>query len=185
MTCIKPSRIGLLNIHLLTTYSFLILILSIGCIDKDKVPLYPEFNSKNSHSSLQQSPYNQTDIGVEKAFPNISFDRMVHLTYPNDKTNRLFLVLQPGQILVFANEKNVNKTEMFLDITDRVNDRQQEEGLLGLAFDPKFKHNGYFYTYYTNYSVQEPRRRSIISRFSISEENPNRADPNSEKIILA
>lgn len=184
MACIKPSRIGLLNIHILTTYSLLILIFTIGCIDKYDAPLYPEINSKNSRSSLQQSAYNQMNIGVEKAFPNISFDRMVHLTYPNDKTNRLFLVLQQGQILVFANETTVNKTELFLDITDRVNDRQQEEGLLGLAFDPKFKHNGYFYTYYTNYSVQEPKRHSIISRFSISKENPNRADPNSEKIIL-
>ena len=184
MACIKPTKIGLLNIRLLTTYSLLVLILTIGCIDKDNAPLYPEFNSKNSRSSLHQSTYNQMNIGVEKAFPNISFDRMVHLTYPNDKTNRLFLVLQQGQILVFANEKTVNKTELFLDIADRVNDRQQEEGLLGLAFDPKFKHNGYFYTYYTSYSAQEPKRRSIISRFSISKENPNHADPNSEKIIL-
>ena len=91
MACIKPSRIGLLNIHILTTYSLLILIFTIGCIDKYDAPLYPEINSKNSRSSLQQSAYNQMNIGVEKAFPNISFDRMVHLTYPNDKTNRLFL----------------------------------------------------------------------------------------------
>ena len=184
MTSINRSSTGLLKIHLLTTYSFLILILSTGCVDKDNVSLYPKTDPKNSHSLSHQLPKNQTNIGVEKAFPNISFDRMVHLTYSNDETNRLFLVLQSGQILVFANDKNVSKTELFLDITDRVNDRQQEEGLLGFAFDPKFKHNGYFYTYYTNYSVQEPRRRSIISRFSISTENPNRANPNSEKIIL-
>ena len=54
-----------------------------------------------------------------------------------------------------------------------------EEGLLGLAFDPDYSDNGYFYVYY---SAANPRR-SVISRFSVSE-NPNVADPNSEFIIL-
>ena len=105
---------------------------------------------------------------------------MVHLTYPDDGTTRLFLVLQPGHVMVFENDPGVSTTEQFLDISERVNDVGNEEGLLGLAFDPRYSINGHFYVYY---SAASPRR-SIISRFSVSADNPLRADPASERIIL-
>ena len=71
-----------------------------------------------------------TELRVEPAFPNLSFDRMVHLTCPDDGTSRLFLVLQPGRIMGFDNHSNVTSMEAFLDIRDRVNDSSEEEGLL-------------------------------------------------------
>ncbi len=121
-----------------------------------------------------------TELRVEPAFPNLSFDRMVHLTCPDDGTSRLFLVLQPGRIMGFDNHSNVTSTEAFLDIRDRVNDSSEEEGLLGLAFDPQYRSNGHFYVYY---SAAHPRR-SVISRFSVSGDIPSRADPSSELVIL-
>ena len=39
---------------------------------------------------------------IERAFSNLSFDRMVDLTFPYDSTNRLFVVLQSGQIKVLS-----------------------------------------------------------------------------------
>ena len=105
---------------------------------------------------------------------------MVHLTYPDDGSNRLFLVLQPGRVLVFDNDPNISSVETFLDIRDVVSDRGEEEGLLGMAFDPQYSANGYFYVYYS----ASPPRRSVISRFSTSANDPNRADPASEHILL-
>ena len=116
-------------------------------------------------------------IDVEVAFPNLSYERMVFLTHAGDGTDRLFLVLQPGRIMVFPNQSDVENAEVFLDIRDRVNDRGNEEGLLGLAFDPGFAENGHFYVYY---SASNPRR-SVLSRFSASEEQGN---PDSERVIL-
>ena len=121
-----------------------------------------------------------TKLDVERAFPAISFKRPVHLTYPNDSSNRLFLVLQPGQIMAFPNEQSVSSATTFLDITERVNDSGDEEGLLGLAFDPDHRRNGYFYVYY---SASGPRR-SVLSRFTVSQNDPNVADPDSERIFL-
>ncbi len=118
-------------------------------------------------------------MSLEVAFPNLSFDVMVHLTHPGDGTNRLFVALLPGQIYAFDNEEEVDSTDLFLDIRERVK-RGGSEGLLGLAFDPDFKENGYFYVYY---SADQPRR-SVVSRFSVSADNPNKADPTSELIIL-
>jgi glucose/arabinose dehydrogenase len=119
-------------------------------------------------------------MDVEQVFPAISFSRMVALAYPNDGTNRAFLVLQPGQIMVFDDDQNVASASVFLDIRERVNDSGNEEGLLGLAFDPDFKDNGYFYVDYT----ASPPRRNVVSRFSVSKDNPNVADPNSERVII-
>ena len=120
-------------------------------------------------------------MSVEPAFPRLpSFDRIVHLTYAGDGANRLFLVLQPGRVTVFENDRDVASAETFLDIRERVSDRGNEEGLLGLAFDPQYRENGHIYVYY---SASRPRR-SVISRFAASPDDPNKADPNSERIVL-
>ena len=119
-------------------------------------------------------------VELEPAFPGIELDRMVLLTHAGDETGRLFVVLQPGRIVVFENDPAVESAETFLDIRDRVNDAGNEEGLLGLAFDPAYAENGYFYVYY---SAARPRR-SVISRFSASPGDPNRADPGSELVFM-
>ena len=53
------------------------------------------------------------------------------------------------------------RTDAFLDIRSRVSRGGNEEGMLGLAFDPRFTANGRFYVYY---SAASPRR-SVLSRF--------------------
>ena len=62
------------------------------------------------------------------------------------------MLIQEGVIHVFPNDDAAAKTDVFLDIRDRVrySDKQNEEGLLGLAFHPKFKTNGEFFVYYTD-----------------------------------
>ena len=81
---------------------------------------------------------------------------------------------------MFENDPGVESARTFLDIRERVNDAGNEEGLLGLAFDPAFVENGYFYVYYT---ASRPRR-SVVSRFSVGKDDPNRADPDSELVFL-
>ena len=114
------------------------------------------------------------------AFPNLSFDRMVVLTHPGDGSDRLFLALQEGCIVVFPNDEDVSSAELFLDIRDRVSRANYEEELLGLAFAPDYANSGYFYVYY---SAAVPRR-SVVSRFTVSAGNPNRSDSSSEEEIL-
>jgi glucose/arabinose dehydrogenase len=82
--------------------------------------------------------------------------------------------------MVFTNQPSVTSASTFLDITNVVSTAGFEEGLLGLAFDPNYAQNGYFYVYY---SAASPRR-SVISRFSVSSTNPLLADRSSELVIL-
>lgn len=117
---------------------------------------------------------------LKMAFPNLSFTRPVDLQYPGDETNRLFVVEQRGVISVFQNDSDVTQKRIFLDIENRVDDGGNEEGLLGLAFHPDYKTNGYLYV---NYTASSPNR-TVVSRFSVSAQNPDSADENSEYEII-
>ena len=72
---------------------------------------------------------------------------------------------------------------MFLDLEPQVvfEKKRNEEGLLGLAFHPSYKENGQFFVYYT---TTDAPHTSVISRFRVSADDPDRADPESEEEIL-
>lgn len=117
---------------------------------------------------------------TEQAFPGLSFTRPVDLQYPPDNSDRIFVVEQAGVISVFANDQGVESKKTFLDIREKVDDQGNEEGLLGLAFHPDYKTNGYFYV---NYTAANPNR-TVISRFKVASVNADQADPGSETILL-
>ena len=118
---------------------------------------------------------------VVLAFPELTFSRPLDIQHAGDGTNRLFVVEQEGVISVFPNDPEVEDTNVFLDIRSRVNDSGNEEGLLGLAFHPDYDNNGYFYV---NYTASSPRR-TVVSRFQVSENDPNAADSGSETELLS
>ncbi|MBC8255815.1 MAG: PQQ-dependent sugar dehydrogenase [Candidatus Marinimicrobia bacterium] len=122
------------------------------------------------------------NYSVENAFPSISFSDPVGIYNAGDGSNRLFVLEQPGKIMVFENDPIVNNVGTFLNIMSIVDQDggYTEEGLLGLAFHPYFSENGYFYVNYTDYGP----KRNVITRYTVSESNPNQADYNSSLIIL-
>jgi len=125
-------------------------------------------------------PPDPGDYQVQEAFPELSFTNPVDLQHPGDGTDRLFVVEQQGNIYVFENDASVSDKTLFLDITNRVDNTGNEEGLLGLAFHPNYENNGYFYV---NYTANNPDR-TIISRFEVSANNADQADAASETVIL-
>jgi len=88
------------------------------------------------------------------------------------------VVSQAGTVVTFRNVPDVESFDLLLDIRDRVNRASNEEGLLGLAFDPDYAKNREFYVFY---SASGPRR-SVVSRFITGEDG--RADPSGEAVIL-
>ena len=130
-------------------------------------------------TSFCGSKTTKAQLKIEPAFPNLSFEQPVDIQYPDDGTNRLFVVAQPGKIYVFENGSTVTSAKVFLDLTDRVL-FGGEQGLLSLAFHPDYKNNSYFYV---DYTVDNPRR-TVISRFQVSASDPDMADKSSEHILL-
>jgi glucose/arabinose dehydrogenase len=66
----------------------------------------------------------------------------------------------------------------FLNISDRVINTGDERGLLGLAFDPNYAVNGFFYVNYIDNSGN-----TVISRFQVTSD-PDSANPSSEMMLL-
>ncbi|OGI63854.1 MAG: hypothetical protein A2W18_11435 [Candidatus Muproteobacteria bacterium RBG_16_60_9] len=89
-----------------------------------------------------------TPLQTVAAFPNISFSEPVFITHAGDGGNRLFVVEKAGTIRVFANNAAVANSGVFLNISAQVLS-DGEQGLLGLAFDPDYATNGFFYVYYS------------------------------------
>ena len=120
-------------------------------------------------------------LATRVAFPNLSFDRPVAMAYPDDGSNRLFVAEQhQAKIWSFINDRNIRSKHLFLQLPDPIH-RGNEEGLLGLAFHPKFKENQQFFVYYS--ANDNGARRSVVSRFRTSRVDNRRADPASEQRI--
>lgn len=120
------------------------------------------------------------NISLKDAFPNLTFTMPVELVSPEDGTNRNFVVEQKGKIRVFANNEEVKSAEIFLDIESKVTSGG-ERGLLGLAFHPSYKDNGFLYV---NYTRNNAGLETVISRFTVSKTDPGKANPASEQVLL-
>jgi glucose/arabinose dehydrogenase len=89
---------------------------------------------------------------------------------------RLFITLQHGQIFVYENGGILPAP--FLDIQSLVS-CCGEQGLLSVAFHPRFRENGYFFVNYTNANGD-----TTVARYSVSTSDSDVADPSSASILL-
>jgi glucose/arabinose dehydrogenase len=142
--------------------------------DDDPAPVLPPPAASNQDDASGPLP----SIRLSRAFPRLSFQRPVLVTNAGD--DRLFVLEQKGRIRVFINRSDVENSHVFLDLREKVHTGHNEEGLLGLAFDPDYADNHHFYVYY---SASTPRR-GVLARFSAGTDDPNVADPDSKRVVL-
>jgi glucose/arabinose dehydrogenase len=105
------------------------------------------------------------------------------VTTADDGTNRLFVVKQAGEIVVHDSQTD-SEPQIFMDVnpllTNDVNTPgYTERGLLGLAFHPDYEENGEFFINYT-----DRRGDTIVARYTVSEDDPNRANMDSAEILM-
>lgn len=115
-----------------------------------------------------------TTIRLEKVIGG--FQQLTYLTHAGDGSGRLFVVEKSGRVWIVRDGKR--QPEPFLDIQDRVRSRESERGLLSIAFHPQYKTNGRFFVDYT-----DQKGHTVVAEYRVSDD-PNRADPNSERVLL-
>lgn len=106
-------------------------------------------------------------------------DKPVSIAQAGD--GRLFVALLGG--LVVIAEQGAVRPEPFLDIRSLVTQggpgaHSGEQGLLGLAFHPRYAENGFFFVDYT-----DRLGAVVVARYRVSGD-PQRADPESGRILL-
>jgi len=92
--------------------------------------------------------------------------------------DRIFVIEKVGKIRIIKN--NVLQARAFLDIGLKVRSTGGEQGLLGMAFHPRFKENGLIYVNYTDRSSQT---MTVIEEYKISADS-NRVDSLSGRVLL-
>ncbi|XP_067582128.1 HHIP-like protein 1 isoform X4 [Pseudorca crassidens] len=108
----------------------------------------------------------------------------VAMVHAQDGSHRFFVAEQLGLVWVYLPDRS-RLEKPFLNISRAVLTSPwegDERGFLGLAFHPRFRHNGKLYVYYSvGVGFHEWIR---ISEFRVSEDDMNAVDHDSERIIL-
>jgi glucose/arabinose dehydrogenase len=119
-------------------------------------------------------------LKLARAFPALNLDRPLWMEEAPDGSGRMFIIEQEGRLLFVQKGTDGAKQKEFMNITSRRPYVENEEGLLGLAFHPKFKENGKFYVYYTEHDPE----RTVLSEFKVSAKDPDAADLGSERKLI-
>lgn len=110
------------------------------------------------------------------------FFRPLLAVSPHDGTNRLLVVEQSGRVWLLKD--GVMQNTPFINLANRVSqdilNGYSERGLLGLVFHPNYEENGFFFVNFTDSSGN-----SHVTRYSVSTDNPDIADPDSAVEILS
>lgn len=105
------------------------------------------------------------------------FDRPVWVGMPKHSEGKLWVMEQAGKIWVLDLKTGKRQDQAFLDIEAKVTREGNEQGMLGLAFDPNFHQSGRYYVNYTNKQEQ-----TCISRFFSKDGLSSSAD--TEEVLL-
>jgi glucose/arabinose dehydrogenase len=135
-----------------------------------------------------EAPVNGTNVTMRKV-GSVVGGAMLATAPPGDL--RLFVIEQRGAIRIFTPDTPAMVSALlpdpFLDISQDSGGpvlAGGEQGLLGLAFHPKYKENGLFFVFYTT-RVGGNGLRDVVARCSVSAANPDRADAASCVEILS
>jgi putative heme-binding domain-containing protein len=142
-------------------------------------------------SRIAGSPEPPPPYRVERVLPKLSFNNPLLITSaPGSK--RLFVGEQAGRLFSFPNDPNCAKADLFLDLTtqlhswDAASNVKGIEAVYGLTFHPQFEKNRFCYVCYVLRSKGGAPLPdgSRVSRFRVTDTDPPRIDPASEKVLI-
>ncbi|MFI4917099.1 MAG: PQQ-dependent sugar dehydrogenase [Phycisphaerales bacterium JB060] len=116
----------------------------------------------------------QVDITTEVFLDGL--DQPTALVHAPGDFGRVFVTEKDGAVRVVRD--GVLLSTPFLDI-DPLISSFGERGLLGIAFSPEYDSDGWFFVHYSDNNGD-----TVIARYSVSDTNPDVADPDSGVILL-
>jgi glucose/arabinose dehydrogenase len=123
----------------------------------------------------------QPKIALQPVFGEYTFDRPLALKQVPGEDGRFYVVEQPGRVLLLEGLAD-DVPDVVLDMRRQVEDRPNEAGLLGLAFDPKFAETSRVFLSYTRRG--DGSLESVVASASMASDGRS-IDLASEQIILS
>jgi glucose/arabinose dehydrogenase len=108
--------------------------------------------------------------------------RPLFVTAPPGDVERLFILEQDGRVRIVKNGTLLSRPFLNLGSLTRSpgSGGGWEEGLLGLAFHPRYAENGFFFIYHTD----SPGNQNLVVRYRANAADPDVADPSTRRVIV-
>jgi glucose/arabinose dehydrogenase len=161
--------------------------LLVACQAASAAPAKPAATDPQAANPQPASSSAAKPAPAEQAAPDVprirleplplGFQQPLFLTHAGDGTNRMFVVEKSGVIKIVTGGQVLSTP--FLNIQGRVRASGSEQGLLGMAFHPRYTENGRFFVNYT-----DTQGRNTVERYRVSSD-PNVADPATGVTLLA
>ncbi len=142
-------------------------------------------------SKITGSPEPPHPYRLVSAFPKLKFVNPLHMEHMPG-SDRFFVLEHAGKIFSFPNRPDVSKADLAIDFAKDLTswkpggEIEKLDAVYGLTFHPKFAENRYCYISYVLKGVgkTELAEGSRVSRFTVTNTDPPRIDPASEKLVL-
>ncbi len=163
-----------------------------GANGSDEIRIHVRPAEATATSGMESRPLNSScvaperpvagnaEIELQAAFSQLTFTQPLAMLQAPGNHGRWYVVERGGYVRTFTGGESSAAT--FADLTDRVlapSPAWSEQGLLGMAFHPRFATNRSVYLSYT----RRPDGASVISRFTVSQDGLA-LDPATEQVIL-
>jgi uncharacterized repeat protein (TIGR03806 family) len=155
---------------------------SIGSMDaavaEEKAPVRRPYGIEKripwTTSRVHGRPGPEDPYRTEVVFPALKFSEPLEMAaLPG--TNRLVVAERRGRIFTFANDPQVARSDLLLDLKRTV---------YGVVAHPKYAENGYIFVTSMVDETEGAPTGSRVSRFTVTRRQPPQADPASEKVII-
>lgn len=149
---------------------------------------YPELLTNNLlNNRISQVTTNSENCLCLETFAS-NLRNPVFARHPGDGSRRLFVGEVAGKVYIYY-LNGTKESEPFLNMEASVlntDGNGDERGFLGMTFHPDFKNNRKFYIYYSTHhqGLTEDDHRVRISEMTVNRFDKNKADPNSEKVLM-
>jgi len=117
-------------------------------------------------------------IKATRIWKEAKLRRPIQLVQRSDNNDLVYLAEQSGRIVELDRSKDPVTTSTWLDYRDPVNDQFNEQGLLSMAFHPKFATDRRVFLYY---SAESPMRE-VLASMKVGDDG--KPDPKTATIIL-
>lgn len=150
-------------------------------------------------SRVTGTPEPPPPYDVRRVYPKLAFANPVEIAFAPG-TNRAFVAEQYGKVFSFPYDGKASQADLLVDLAEiekgdmaRLPNCTGYDSTYGLAFHPRFATNHYCYICYTfKFALPQgtPRTKNTnngtrVSRFTVTQTDPPRIDPKSERIILS
>jgi glucose/arabinose dehydrogenase len=122
-------------------------------------------------------------IDLDPAFGSISFDNPVKLVQHPTNDDRWYVVEQGGQVWTFLASNPTGTDTIAADVVTQAGVNlgfDNEQGLLGMAFDPGFASSGEIYLTYTDEGADD----SVLARW-VSSDDGLMFEPDGSPVVLS